>query len=157
MHQTRLFSKIISIENGLGETMKFSMKVANYIMQQNLTTSDANAVCSPLLMDIALNIIELGSKGETLEQLLHLYGCQDVEEFSTYVSILGDVLKEESKDSADDNGPKLCFANALWIDQRYPLKEPFQQIIRDLHQDEAMAVDFKNKVLLIPFIHSYLL
>ncbi|CDP00935.1 unnamed protein product [Coffea canephora] len=42
-------------------------------------------------------------------------------------------------------GPKISFANGVWVDKRFPVKPSFQQCVRDAFKAEAKNVDFSNQ------------
>ncbi|KAL2928457.1 Serpin-Z3 [Bienertia sinuspersici] len=118
----------------------FGLKVANYILQKNVITSNNNVVCSPLSMNTVLNIIALGSTGQTLKQLQKLTGCKDVHGFNVMAAKLAGVVKK-SKDVLE-----ISSVNSVWVDQRYSLNDSFQKVMRDLHRAQVRSVNFVNKV-----------
>lgn len=129
--------------------MNFSLKLANYILQKSLISISKNdddiknAVCSPVSIDAVLNILALGCRGPTLEQLLQLLGCDTVKDFNATASILAGVLKE----SKGVNAPGISFLNTLWVDQQFPLKASFREVLRDEFNTEAWAADFSYQVI----------
>ncbi|XP_021764260.1 serpin-Z10-like [Chenopodium quinoa] len=130
------------ISHDIRLAMKFSLKVANNILQENLTIDNPkNVVCSPLSMDVLLNMIALGAKGSTLGQLMELLGCGSVDDFMARASVLASILQE-----AKDDELGLSSVNALWVDLIYTLNASFQKVVRDLYKAESKAVDFVNQV-----------
>ncbi|XP_056698766.1 serpin-Z10-like [Spinacia oleracea] len=125
--QHRRYSNILH-GGRLRLTMKFGLNVANNILQQSLTTTanggPKNVVCSPISIDAVLNIIALGAKGPTLDQLIELLGYQGTDDFNGVASLLAGVLKEPK----DGDGLGITFVNALWIDKCYTLNSSFQKV-----------------------------
>uniref|UniRef100_A0A803MGL0 Serpin domain-containing protein n=1 Tax=Chenopodium quinoa TaxID=63459 RepID=A0A803MGL0_CHEQI len=48
-------------------------------------------------------------------------------------------------DGSAIGGPKLSYANGVWVDQRLPLKHTFKQVADHLYKADSNQVDFFNK------------
>lgn len=103
-----------------------------------------NFVCSPALIDAGLSIIAEGSKGETLKQLLDFLGAESLEDLhlkSASLKVLGlsnNGLSARSREN--DDGPKLYFGNAVWVDKHFPLLPSFQEVLCKIYDAEVDQV-----------------
>ncbi|XP_074293738.1 serpin-Z1B-like [Silene latifolia] len=142
--KTKVIANQIIKQNSKQElvTPKFSLQVAAHVIQEHLSKSES-MVCSPVSIDALLSILALGAENSTLEQLLMLLGHGDLSELNTAARKLGAVLKGSRDD--DEDGPKISFANGLWLDQRFSLKPGFKKGLKDVHKAEVRVVDFANK------------
>ncbi|XP_074321545.1 serpin-Z2B-like [Silene latifolia] len=121
-------------------TTNFSLQVATHVIQEKLSNNES-VVCSPVSIDAILSILALGVENSTLDQLLTLLGHSDLSELNTAASKLRAVLKVTD----DEDAPKISFVNGLWLNQRFSLKPAFQEVLKDVHNAEARAVDFVNQ------------
>jgi len=106
---------------------------------------DKNVVISPLSIHVVLSLIAAGSKGLTRGQLLSFLNAKSIDHLNSLVSQIVAVVVA---DASTGGGPRLSFADGLWLDQSLSLKPSFKQLV-DSHFKAALAqVDFRNKVYL---------
>ncbi|XP_074270556.1 serpin-ZX-like [Silene latifolia] len=121
-------------------TMKFSLDVVKHVIKKNLY-KNKSVVCSPASIDAVLRILAVGTENSTQDQLLKLLGHGDVGELNAAALKLRDVLKASySKDA-----PEISYVNALWLDQRFSLKDEFDKVLREVHNAYPRVVDFVNQ------------
>ncbi|XP_074271384.1 serpin-Z10-like [Silene latifolia] len=120
--------------------MKFSVDVVKHVIKENLD-NNKSLVCSPASIDAVLRILAVGTENSTQKQLLKLLGHGDVGELNAAARKLRDVLKASySKDA-----PEISYVNALWLDQRFSLKDEFDKVLREVHNAYPRVVDFVNQ------------
>lgn len=84
----------------------------------------------------------LGSKGQTLDQVLSFLKTRTFDELKTHVSKLVSLMA----DGSSSGGPSLSFANSAWIDQNLSLKTSFKQVLNIIYKTTCKQVNFWNKV-----------
>ncbi|XP_057993865.1 serpin-ZXA isoform X2 [Hevea brasiliensis] len=115
----------------------------------------------------------LGSTGRSLEQLLSFLESESISDLNKQSSqILAITTSERSPMSShqesmsghqrpfssyslsgiagpsisDHQAPIIGFVNRLWVDHRFPLKESFKEIAKDVYNVEVRTVDFVTQV-----------
>ncbi|XWS24287.1 hypothetical protein CRYUN_Cryun28dG0088100 [Craigia yunnanensis] len=105
---------------------------------------DSNLVFSPLSIHVVLSLIAAGSKGPTLDQLLSFLKSKSNNHLSSFSSELVSVVYA---DGSPVGGPRLSFANGIWIDKSLPLKPSFKQIVDNVYKAASTQVDFLTKAV----------
>lgn len=103
----------------------------------------SNLVFSPLSIHVVLGLIASGSNGPTRDQLLGFLKSKSTEELNSLSSQITAVVLA---DGDPLGGPRLSFANGLWVDQSIGLKPSFKQIVENDYKAASTNVDFQNKV-----------
>lgn len=115
------------------------------ITKQLLQTQgkDKNVVYSPLSIHVVLSLIAAGSKGPTQEQLLSFLKSKFAGDLNSFASELVAVI---FSDGSPSGGPRLSFANGIWVDKPLPLKPSFKQVVETAYNAALNQVDFQTKV-----------
>lgn len=115
------------------------------ITKQLLQTEgkDKNVVYSPLSIHVVLSLIAAGSKGPTQEQLLSFLKSKFAGDLNSFASELVAVI---FSDGSPSGGPRLSFANGIWVDKPLPLKPSFKQVVETAYKAALNQVDFQTKV-----------
>ncbi|KAF5818881.1 putative Serpin family protein [Helianthus annuus] len=103
---------------------------------------DSNVVFSPVSIHAVLSLLAQGTTGPTRDQLLAFLKTNTTHNlnslYSQYVSsIFGD--------SCSSDGPRLSFANGVWIDKTLSFKPSFKQVVDDVYKALCKQVDFQTK------------
>ncbi|KAL5715769.1 hypothetical protein ACHQM5_017544 [Ranunculus cassubicifolius] len=102
---------------------------------------NTNLVYSPLSIHVVLSLIAAGSKGETLDQLLTFLRSKSNGDLNSLSSeLVGLVLA----DGSGLGGPKVSFANGVWIEKSLKIKGSFNEIVEKVYKAIAKQVDFAN-------------
>ena len=104
---------------------------------------DSNLILSPLSIHVVLILIEVGSKGPTLEQLLSFLKSKSNDQLNSFASELVAVV---FADGSSSGGPRLSFANGVWVEKALPLKPSFKQVVDSSYKASLNQVDFQTKV-----------
>ncbi|GMP81098.1 hypothetical protein CsSME_00035923 [Camellia sinensis var. sinensis] len=104
---------------------------------------DSNLVFSPLSIHVVLSLITAGSKPPTLDQLLSFLNSKSSDELNSLSSQLVSLV---FADGGPTGGPRLSFANGVWVDQSLSLKPSFKHIVDTLYKAASNHVDFQTKV-----------
>ncbi|XP_059802854.1 serpin I2-like [Hypanus sabinus] len=101
---------------------------------------DKNLICSPMSISLSLGMITLGARGTTLQQLkkgLHFDEAKEGEEFS--------MLKKQSKIiSTSSEKYKLKLANAIYIQNGYPISQQYLHDIQEFFDTTVRTVNFQD-------------
>jgi serpin B len=108
---------------------------------------EKNAVISPLSLQTVLSIIAAGSEGPTQHQLLSFLGSESIADLHTLSSQL---VSSVLPDAAPLGGPRLTFANSIWVEKSLSLYPSFKKIVATDYMSTLESHDFINKV------HKYL-
>ncbi|KAL5984906.1 hypothetical protein ACLOJK_038742 [Asimina triloba] len=131
----------------------FCLRLAKHIGLEEIEKG-SNFVFSPLSMYVVLSMIAAGSKGRTLEQMLSFLNVESIEKLNVLSSQLFNLT---TSNGAATTGPVLSLVNGVWVEQLFPLKQAFKDVMNRVYKAEACAVDFQNQVkfVLPQFSHFY--
>ncbi|KAJ4964808.1 hypothetical protein NE237_016657 [Protea cynaroides] len=104
---------------------------------------DSNVVFCPLSIHVVLSLIAAGSKGPTLDQILSFLRSKSNGELNSFAFVATSTVLA---DGSPSGGPRLSFANGVWIDKPLPLKASFKKIIDNVYMAVSKQVDFQTKV-----------
>lgn len=110
------------------------------VYRQMLSGSFNNAFISPLSISAALAMTYAGAEGETADQMrraLH-YGPQSISFHQDY----GYALDSLSRSNDDF---EINIANAVWVQNAFPLLPAYVNIVKDLYNSESRELDFVHK------------
>ncbi|KAL3514563.1 hypothetical protein ACH5RR_027280 [Cinchona calisaya] len=117
-----------------------SLALAKHVISTE--AKDTNCVFSPLSLHVVLGLITAGSKGPTHDQLLSFLKSKSTDDLNSLASQLVTIV---FADGSPSGGPRLSFANGVWVDQSLPLKPSFKKIVDDVYKAASNQVDFQNK------------
>ncbi|XP_038970279.1 serpin-ZXA-like [Phoenix dactylifera] len=130
----------MDLRESIGNQTAFSLQLAKHV--GSAAAPDANVAFSPLSVHIVLALVAAGAKGPTLDQLLSFLrspAAGDLNALSSQIVAL--VLA----DGSAAGGPRVCFANGVWVDASLSLKPSFKELVTSTYKAEAKAVDFQAK------------
>ncbi|MBA0836975.1 hypothetical protein Goarm_009162 [Gossypium armourianum] len=130
----------------LRESITSQTDVALTLTKHVLQTEakDSNLLFSPLSIHVVLSLIAAGAKGPTLDQLLSFLKFKSNDQLSSFSSELVSVV---FADGSPAGGPRLSFANGVWLDRSLPLKPSFKQVVDSVYNAASKLVDFQNKAV----------
>nr|KYP64550.1 Serpin-ZX [Cajanus cajan] len=105
---------------------------------------EKNVVFSPLSLHVVLSIIAAGSKGHTLDQLLSFLRSKSNDHLNSFASQLVAVVLS---DAAPAGGPRLSFANGVWVEQSLSPLPSFKQLVTTDYKATLASVDFQTKAV----------
>ncbi|RZC05637.1 serpin-ZX-like [Glycine soja] len=105
---------------------------------------DKNLVYSPLSLHVVLSIIAAGSKGPTLDQLLSFLRSKSTDHLNSFASQLFAVVLS---DASPAGGPRLSFADGVWVEQSLSLLPSFKQLVSADYKATLASVDFQTKAV----------
>jgi len=106
-------------------------------------SGDSNLVFSPLSINVVLGLIAAGSAGPTQDQLLSFLKAKSTDHLHYFASQIVAIV---FTDGSPAGGPKLSFANSVWIDKSLTFKPSFQQVVDASYKAATNFADFETKV-----------
>ncbi|GFQ01716.1 serpin-zx [Phtheirospermum japonicum] len=130
----------------LGESIvkqtDFSLSLAKHVISTKAKAT--NFVFSPLSMHDVLCMVAAGSAGPTRTQFLGYLKSRSVADLNSLSSQIATLL---FADGGPLGGPRLSFADGVWVDQTLTLKPAFQEVVQNYYKATSNHVDFRNKVI----------
>ncbi|KAF7137920.1 hypothetical protein RHSIM_Rhsim07G0233000 [Rhododendron simsii] len=121
---------------------EFSLSLAKQVSLSE--SKDSNLVFSPPLIQVVLGLIAAGSKGPTQAQVLSLLNSDSTDVPNSLSSHL---VSHFFADGRPTGGPKLSFANGVWVDRSLSLKPSFKQVVDTVYKAASNHVDFQTKAI----------
>ncbi|XP_008220716.1 PREDICTED: serpin-ZX [Prunus mume] len=127
----------------LRESIRNQNDVALGLTKKLLQTEgkESNLVYSPLSIHVVLSLIAAGSKGPTQDQLLSFLRAKSADYLNSFAAELVSVI---FSDGSPSGGPRLSFANGIWVDRSLPLKPSFKQVVDTDYKAALFQVDFQT-------------
>lgn len=105
-------------------------------------------VFAPINIAGALAMILLGSSGKTFLEVSNILGLAtgvDINSKSQLVhEQFGRLLRKLDRISSFDLGEELTLANAVFVQEKFPIRGVYKQISEDVYRSEILSVDFLN-------------
>ena len=130
---------------------RFALRLASALS----STSDAkgssgNTAFSPLSLHVALSLVAAGAGGATRDQLAATLGAAGPGDVEALHALSEQVVQVVLADASAVGGPRVSFANGVFVDASLPLKPSFKDLAVGKYKAETQSVDFQTKV--IPFL-----
>ncbi|XP_058222737.1 serpin-ZX-like isoform X1 [Rhododendron vialii] len=132
----------MDLKESISNQTDFSLALANRVSLSE--SKDSNLVFSPLSIHVVLGLIAAGSAGPTRAQLLSLLNSKSTDDLNSLSSQLVSLVLA---DGGPSGGPKLSFANGVWVDQSLSLKASFKQVVDTVYKAVSSHVDFQTKAV----------
>nr|CAD7609733.1 unnamed protein product [Timema genevievae] len=112
-------------------------------LQETLPVNDDSVIYSPLSISGALSQVWLGARGRTADEIAEVLGLSpDLERESVFESYRH--LSSAFDHVSGVTLPQTSVANALFLQEGYPVLRGFVELARDLYRSEVLAVDFSG-------------
>ncbi|RCV41872.1 hypothetical protein SETIT_9G169300v2 [Setaria italica] len=109
-------------------------------------SSSSNTVFSPLSLHVALSLLAAGAGGATRDQLLDALGGGDGPAAAESLHALAEqVAQLVLADGSEAGGPRVTFADAVFVDASFKLKPAFEKVAVGKYKAETQSVDFQKK------------
>lgn len=132
------------------ESVSKQTDVALEITKQLLLTEfkDKNMVFSPLSLHVVLSLIASGTKGPCLDQFLSFLKSKSTHHLNSLAHDLVTFVLADGSPKSDSTpfapGPRLSFANGVWVDKSLPFKPYFKHVVDTAYMAALKEVDFKS-------------
>ncbi|KAM2002489.1 hypothetical protein FF1_026682 [Malus domestica] len=116
-----------------------ALKITSHLLMTE--GKEKNIVYSPLSIQVVLWLLTAGSKGPTQDQLLSFLKSDSTEQLHSLASHLVPLI---FADGSNRGGPRLCFANSLWVKDYLPIKPSFKEVVDTVYKAAIRHVSFEN-------------
>uniref|UniRef100_A0A803MRI3 Serpin domain-containing protein n=1 Tax=Chenopodium quinoa TaxID=63459 RepID=A0A803MRI3_CHEQI len=116
----------MDLRQSITDQTDVSLSLTSHV--SSIEATNTNLVLSPLSLHVVLSLIAAGSSGSTRDQVLSYLKSKSSDDLNKLSSELVSLV---FADGSAAGGPKLSFANGVWVDQTLPLKPTFKQIVDD--------------------------
>ncbi|TVU46164.1 hypothetical protein EJB05_05683, partial [Eragrostis curvula] len=126
----------------------FAFRLAAALFPPPQTADSAtNVAFSPLSIHVALSLLSAGAGGTTRDQLAAVLGGGDGLGGAEGLHALAEQMMQVAlADGSTVGGPRIAFANSVFVDSLLKLKPAFQVIAAGKYKAETQSVDFQKKV-----------
>ncbi|KAF7047897.1 hypothetical protein CFC21_056751 [Triticum aestivum] len=125
---------------------RFALRLASAISSpSNADGAAGNAAFSPLSLHVALSLIAAGAGGATRDQLAATLGAVGQGEAESLHALAQQVVQLVLADASVEGGPRVAFANGVFVDTSTPLKSSFKEVAVGKYKAETHSVDFQTK------------
>ncbi|KAM0923920.1 hypothetical protein ACQ4PT_005221 [Festuca glaucescens] len=120
----------------------FAMRVLRQLACGGGGASGSNLAVSPLSIHAALTLLGAGAKGPTLDQIVAFLGPAGGPAHAMLASHVA--LRVLYNSPGDDGGPKVRFANGVWVDAAMRLKAGYAAVVSEHYRAQAHPASFKH-------------
>lgn len=119
----------------------FSYNLFTAVTDDLSQLENKNIFISPLSVSMALSMTANGAVGETRQQIINALGYKDVTTIDGINQVNAKLLAELPN---VDPQVKLTIANALWVNETFPIKNTFTTKLNDTYQATVENLDFSD-------------
>ncbi|XP_047088698.1 serpin-Z2B-like [Lolium rigidum] len=124
---------------------RFALRLASAI-SSNPEFAATNAVYSPLSLHVGLSLVAAGAGGATREQLIATLGSgKEGEEAEGLHALAEQVVQLVLADASSAGGPRVAFADGIFVDASLALKASFQELAVRTYKADVLSADFQTK------------
>ena len=139
------------IRLSIAHQTRFALRLASAVFTlPDSKGSSGNAAFSPLSLHVALSLVAAGAGGATRDQLAATLGAAGKGDSEGLHALAEQVVQLVLADASGAGGPRVAFANGVFVDASLPLKPSFKDLAVGKYKAETQSVDFQTKV--IPFL-----
>ncbi|XP_061343185.1 serpin-ZX [Gastrolobium bilobum] len=132
----------MDLRESIGDQNDVGLNIAKHFLSKE--GEDKNLVFSPLSIHVVLSIIAAGCKGPTLDQLLSFLRSKSTDHLN---SLASQIVAVVLSDGSPAGGPRLSFADGVWVEQSLSLKPSFKQLLDTHYKATLASVDFQTKAV----------
>ncbi|KAL2520976.1 Serpin-ZX [Forsythia ovata] len=132
----------MDLRESISNQTQASLQLARHLVSTE--AKDKNLVFSPLSIHVVLGLIAAGSKDQTLTELLNFLKSKSTGELNSLSSQLITLI---FADGGPLGGPRLSFANGVWIDQSLSFKPSFKETADNVYKATSTGVEFQTKAV----------
>ncbi|KAM0884000.1 hypothetical protein ACQ4PT_031242 [Festuca glaucescens] len=125
---------------------RFALRLASAISSPSGSKgSSGNTAFSPLSLHVALSLVAAGAGGATRDQLAATLGAAGPGQAEGLHALSEQVVQVVLADASAAGGPRVAFANGVFVDGSLPLKPSFKDLAVGKYKAETQSVDFQTK------------
>ncbi|KAE8796186.1 Serpin-ZX [Hordeum vulgare] len=134
------------IRLSIAHQTRFALRLASAISSpSHAKGSSGNAAFSPLSLHVALSLVAAGAGGATRDQLAATLGAAEKGDAEGLHALAEQVVQVVLADASGAGGPRVAFANGVFVDASLKLKPSFKDLVVGKYKAETQSVDFQTK------------
>ncbi|WVZ59825.1 hypothetical protein U9M48_009919 [Paspalum notatum var. saurae] len=134
------------IRLSIAHQTRFALRLASALASPSPSAAATNAAFSPLSLHVALSLLAAGAGGATRDQLAATLGGSDSTSAAGGLHALSEqVVQVVLADGSGAGGPRVAFADGVFVDASLKLKLAFQEVAVAKYKAETQSVDFQKK------------
>jgi serpin B len=138
----------IDMNHSIAHQTSFALRLASAIASpSNPDSASCNAAFSPLSLHVVLSFLTAGAAGDTRDQLAYALGVAGRGEAEGLHALAEHVVQLVLADASGAGGPRVAFANGVFVEASLPLRPLFKEIALGKYKAETHSVDFQTKVI----------
>ncbi|XP_047087752.1 serpin-ZX-like [Lolium rigidum] len=135
------------MKRSIAHQTSFALRLASHISSPS--NADGNTALSPLSLHVVLSFLAAGAGGDTRDQLAAILGAAGAGEAEILHALAEHVVQLVLADASGAGGPRVAFANGVFVDASLPLKPVFKEIALGRYKAETYSVDFQTKAAMV--------
>ncbi|KAM0884004.1 hypothetical protein ACQ4PT_031246 [Festuca glaucescens] len=125
---------------------RFAFRLASAISSPSDSKGPSgNTAFSPLSLHVALSLVAAGAGGATRDQLASTLGAAGPGQAEGLHALSEQVVQVVLADASAAGGPRVAFANGVFVDASLQLKPTFKDLAVGKYKAETQSVDFQTK------------
>ncbi|TVU46163.1 hypothetical protein EJB05_05682, partial [Eragrostis curvula] len=121
---------------------RFALCLAAALSSPSASPAATNVAFSPLSLQVVLSLLTAGAGGATRDQLADTLGGGTAEGLH---ALAEQMLQVVLADESGAGGPRVAFANGVFVDSSLKLKPAFEDVAAGKYKAETRSVDFQEK------------
>jgi serpin B len=135
------------IRRSIAGQTRFALRLTAALSSTAAAAPARNTAFSPLSLHVVLSLLAAGAGHATRDQLLTALGGGDGPVAAEILHALSEqVVQLVLADGSGVGGPRVAFADAVFVDASLKLKSAFEEVAVGKYKAETHSVDFQEKV-----------
>ncbi len=143
-----------AMENVAESNQQFGFNVFEQLMQME----SGNVVFSPFALSTALAMSYAGARNATETQMLQTLQFHQSSKnlHKNYENLLEEMVLDGMALNNDNTGTELMIGNAMWLDDKFEVSDPYSDIAKKNYRGSLRKVNFKDKDVLLEELNNWM-
>lgn len=117
------------------------------VYEQLAELEAGNVVFSPFALSTSLAMTYAGARENTEKQMLQTLQFQQSSKnlHRNYERLLEELISDGTSLNLENTGTEMMIGNALWVDEKWEISDPFTDVARKHYRGNLQKIDFKDK------------
>ncbi|MGB0931713.1 MAG: serpin family protein [Chitinophagales bacterium] len=158
-YKTHRMAKVDETTNAAMEEMAESNQQFGFNVFEQLTeTESGNIVFSPFALSTALAMSYAGAREATEAQMLQTLQFHQSSKnlHKNYENLLAELVLDGMALNNENTGTELVIGNAMWLDDKFQLNDPYSDIARKNYRGSLRNVKFKDKDVFLEELNNWM-
>jgi serpin B len=130
----------LQLSSKSSELVKLTNSFAYDFIDRINAEAEGSYVVSPLSLQFLLGLVLNGAVGSTADEICNVlgYGAGEIDDVNEFcLSMLQQLPSLDAR-------TKVCIANALFVNQKYPVKAGYKSVVEKNYEAQVTNLDFSN-------------